>query len=327
MDADKGVFPPRQTGRAQKRRQSPRGALLRIGKRATTISQVTAEDFIIPDGYTYIRHDGITELFGSLDESFAYTVFYLDAKEKIFAVVKDVEGADVEGEVKLFDIVHFEGGYDEVVRPLFQALSAESAGARHKGVLQAIRRGIIIIKTSQSRSCCATSKGSRAAAGSAANIFQIDDGYESQGGRLAFGGSRQIPERHEEDGGRHTRKRLSCGHLGGTFCRGVQVRGGEGASRMAATRREGQARPRRLCVGTGFTSSTTRKKKCAPTIKEGVRHRHRRVGLRYVQAGLFVCRVHNAACGQVQRQAHVRGDGPSFASACAINSCSAAECP
>lgn len=132
-------------------------------------------------GYTYIRHDGITELFGSLDESFAYTVFYLDAKEKIFAVVKDVEGADVEGEVKLFDIVHFEGGYDEVFDRYFKLypLKAPERGIKRLAgytswynYYQNVTEQIVLRDL----------EGLASAAGSAANIFQIDDGYESKVG-------------------------------------------------------------------------------------------------------------------------------------------------
>ena len=65
-------------------------------------------------GYTYIRRGSATELFGSLDESFAFTLFYLDAEENVFAVVKDVEGAEIEGGVTLFDLFRAEGTYDEV---------------------------------------------------------------------------------------------------------------------------------------------------------------------------------------------------------------------
>ena len=83
-------------------------------------------------GYTYIRRGDRTELFGSLDESTGFTVFYADMKENVFAVVKDVEGAEFSGEYRLFDILHAEGRLRRGVRQLFRGISRESSAQADK---------------------------------------------------------------------------------------------------------------------------------------------------------------------------------------------------
>lgn len=132
-------------------------------------------------GYTYIRRGDRTELFGSLDESFAFTVFYLDAEEKIFAVVKDVEGADAEGEVKLFDIVRYEGGYDEVFDKYFAAYPLK---VKKRGVdrLVGYTSWYNYYQNVTEKIVMRDLEGLHRVAGDTANIFQIDDGYESEVG-------------------------------------------------------------------------------------------------------------------------------------------------
>lgn len=132
-------------------------------------------------GYTYIREGRELEFFGSLDESFAFTVFYLDAKEKVFAIVKDVEGADVEGEVRLFDIVRFDGDYDSVfdryfklypLRPAKRGIDRLAGYTSWYNYYQNVTADIVLRDL----------EGMSVAAGKAANIFQIDDGYEEKVG-------------------------------------------------------------------------------------------------------------------------------------------------
>ena len=132
-------------------------------------------------GYTYIRRGGETELFGSLDESFAFTIFYLDAKEQIFAVVKDVEGADVEGDVQLFDIVRFEGDYDAVFDSYF-GLYPLRAPERELKRLAGYTSWYNYYQNVTEKIVLRDLEGLYKTAGSAANIFQIDDGYESKVG-------------------------------------------------------------------------------------------------------------------------------------------------
>lgn len=132
-------------------------------------------------GYTYIRRGDRTELFGSLDESTGFTVFYADMKENVFAVVKDVEGAEFSGEYRLFDILHAEGGYDEVFDSYFAAYPVKAPRRQIKRLAgytswynyyQKIDEKIILRDL----------ESMYKTAGNAANIFQIDDGYESKVG-------------------------------------------------------------------------------------------------------------------------------------------------
>ena len=132
-------------------------------------------------GYTYIRRGSATELFGSLDESFAFTLFYLDAEENVFAVVKDVEGAEIEGGVTLFDLFRAEGTYDEVFDRYF-ALYPLKAPRRGIKRLAGYTSWYNYYQNVTEKIVLRDLEGMYGAAGSAANIFQIDDGYESKVG-------------------------------------------------------------------------------------------------------------------------------------------------
>lgn len=127
-------------------------------------------------GYTYFRNGDNLEFFGSLDEKSGFTLFYADMKQKLFAVTKDVEGLVFVGEYKLFDVVKYEGGYDEVFDKYFAAYPLKfPKRAEHLAgytswynYFQKIDEKIILRDL----------KGLSAVAGDKANIFQIDDGYE-----------------------------------------------------------------------------------------------------------------------------------------------------
>lgn len=129
-------------------------------------------------GYTYIRRGDMVELFGSLDERQGFTVFCLDAKEKVFAVVKDVEGAEFSGEYKLFELMRCEGSYDEVFDRYFAAYPLKAPHRNIKrlaGYTSWYNYYQNVTEKIVHRDLCGLSR----VAGNAANIFQIDDGYES----------------------------------------------------------------------------------------------------------------------------------------------------
>lgn len=129
--------------------------------------------------YTYLRKDDKLTLLGSLDEHTGYTLFYADMRENVLAIVKDVEGLILEGEYRLFDIVCFEGDYDEVFDRYFEAYPRKNTGrvdhlagyTSWYNYFQNINEEIILRDL----------KG-LGRAGKAANIFQIDDGYETMVG-------------------------------------------------------------------------------------------------------------------------------------------------
>lgn len=133
-------------------------------------------------GYTYLRKGDKLEFFGSLDEKSGFTLFYADMKQNLFAITKDVEGLAFEGEYTLFDVMRCEGGYDEVFdryfaeyplkRPEKSRIEHLAGYTSWYNYFQKIDENIILRDLD----------GLYTAAGKNANIFQIDDGYESMVG-------------------------------------------------------------------------------------------------------------------------------------------------
>ena len=129
--------------------------------------------------YTYFRIDEKVELVGSLNERTGYTIFYADYAQNIFAVVKDVEGLTLDGEYLLFDIVRVQGTYGEVFDKYFELYPRKNTGrVKHLAgytswynYYQNINEEIILRDLQ-----------GLARAGKNANIFQIDDGYETKVG-------------------------------------------------------------------------------------------------------------------------------------------------
>ena len=129
--------------------------------------------------YTYFRIDEKVELVGSLNERTGYTIFYADYAQNIFAAVKDVEGLTLDGEYQLFDIVRVQGTYDEAFDKYFELYPRKNTGrVKHLAgytswynYYQNINEEIILRDLQ-----------GLARAGKNANIFQIDDGYETKVG-------------------------------------------------------------------------------------------------------------------------------------------------
>ena len=129
--------------------------------------------------YTYFRIDEKVELVGSLNERTGYTIFYADYAQNIFAAVKDVEGLTLDGEYRLFDIVRVQGTYDEAFDKYFELYPRKNTGrVKHLAgytswynYYQNINEEIILRDLQ-----------GLARAGKNANIFQIDDGYETKVG-------------------------------------------------------------------------------------------------------------------------------------------------
>ncbi len=129
--------------------------------------------------YTYFRINEKVEFVGSLNERTGYTIFYADYAQNIFAAVKDVEGLTLDGEYQLFDIVRVQGTYDEAFDKYFELYPRKNTGrVKHLAgytswynYYQNINEEIIL------RDLQGLSR-----AGKNANIFQIDDGYETKVG-------------------------------------------------------------------------------------------------------------------------------------------------
>ena len=129
--------------------------------------------------YTYLRNGDKVELLGSLNERTGYTVFYADMSENVLAIVKDVEGVTVDGDYELINVIRTQGDYDRAFDAYFEAYPQKSTGrVKHfagytswYNYYQDINEEIIL----RDLDGLMRAKGN-------ANIYQIDDGYETMVG-------------------------------------------------------------------------------------------------------------------------------------------------
>ncbi|MEE1285092.1 MAG: glycoside hydrolase family 36 protein, partial [Acutalibacteraceae bacterium] len=125
--------------------------------------------------YTYIRNGESMKLWGSLTEKNGFTYFKVKMKENRFYFCKDLEGKKVTEPLQVFDIVYFEGGYEEVFDNYFSMWDMpETRGGMMSGYtswynyFQKIDENIILrdldgLDPYQDQ----------------VSIYQIDDGYET----------------------------------------------------------------------------------------------------------------------------------------------------
>lgn len=138
------------------------------------------KDLYHSNTYTYLRKGEYLDFFGTLNDRTGYTVFYADMRENIFAIEKDVEGVTIQGEYELFDVMYCNGTYDQVFDKYFEEYPRKATGrvdhlagyTSWYNYFQNITEDIIIRDLN----------GLYEKAGDKANIFQIDDGYESMVG-------------------------------------------------------------------------------------------------------------------------------------------------
>lgn len=125
--------------------------------------------------YTYIKTGDRVRLWGSLSEKTGYTIFKVKMKENKFYFCKDLLGKVVTEPLKVFDIVYFEGDYEEVFDKYFAMWKMPET--RHGKMMgytswynyfQNITEDIII----RDLNGLDPYKDQ-------VNIFQIDDGYET----------------------------------------------------------------------------------------------------------------------------------------------------
>ncbi len=126
-------------------------------------------------GYTYIRNNNFVKLWGSLSEDTGYTLFRVKMNENYFAFKKDALGKFITAEWKVFDIVYFEGSYDEVfdkyfdLMPMPETRKGEMSGyTSWYNYFQNINEDIIL-----------RDLNGLDPAKEDVSIFQIDDGYET----------------------------------------------------------------------------------------------------------------------------------------------------
>lgn len=88
--------------------------------------------------YGYVRHPGDAHngfmsrqvrFFGSLDESTGFTFFHADIRKRSLIVCKDLEGLELKGRYRAFDILLSEGTIDEVMDGWFSAMGIQPRAA------------------------------------------------------------------------------------------------------------------------------------------------------------------------------------------------------
>ena len=138
------------------------------------------KDLYHSHAYTYIRKGDQLDFFGTLNDRTGYTVFYADMRENVFAIEKDVEGVTVDGEYELFDVMHCHGTYEQVFDRYFEEYPKKATGRvdRLAGYTSWYNYSQNITEDVIARDL----NGLYEKAGDTANIFQIDDGYESKVG-------------------------------------------------------------------------------------------------------------------------------------------------
>lgn len=128
--------------------------------------------------YTYIKRGGLIKVLGTATERNGYTVIHHNMNANKITVQKDVEGVTVDGEYDLFDLVWTDGGYDEafdayfekigVKKPKYKRMAGYTSWYNYYG-------GITEKQLMRDLEGLAT-------VGDKADIFQIDDGYQTKVG-------------------------------------------------------------------------------------------------------------------------------------------------
>ncbi len=139
--------------------------------------------------YTYFRNGNEIELFGSLNEKFGYTVFEVNYHYNDFTIRKDVEGAEIDGEIILLDVVSFKGEYNSAFDLYFDAMNLRKPRVKHLSgytswynYFQKINEEIIL------RDLDGLDR-----AKDSVSVFQIDDGYESRVGDWTIPDYKKFP--------------------------------------------------------------------------------------------------------------------------------------
>ncbi len=125
--------------------------------------------------YTYIRNGEHVKLWGSLSEKTGYTIFKVKMNENRFYFCKDLLGKIVSEPLKVFDIVYFEGGYEEVFDKYFALWDMP---ATRKGMMSGYTSWYNYFQNITEDIILRDLNGLDPYKDQV-NIFQIDDGYET----------------------------------------------------------------------------------------------------------------------------------------------------
>ena len=125
-------------------------------------------------GYTYIRNGEKMKLWGSLSEKTGYTYFKVKMNENYFSIHKDALGKKVSEPWQVFDVVYFEGTYDEVFDSYFALFKMPET---RKGSMSGYTSWYNYFQNITEEIIIRDLNGLDPAKDEV-SIFQIDDGYE-----------------------------------------------------------------------------------------------------------------------------------------------------
>ena len=159
--------------------------LANIHKKLKHIASMTGDERIVAysekpgefhaHGYTYVRNGEYMKLWGSLCEETGYTLFRVKMNENKFTYHKDVLGKFVTETYKVFDIVCFEGTYDEVFDKYFGLFNMPET---RTGMMSGYTSWYNYFQNINEEIILRDLDGLDPAKEDV-SIFQIDDGYET----------------------------------------------------------------------------------------------------------------------------------------------------
>lgn len=128
--------------------------------------------------YTYVNTDGKLVLFGTTNERTGFTVFHFDMQAGIIKVQKDVDGVTTDKDYVLFELYSTTGTYDEVFDAYFAKLALPKLRFDHMSGYTSWYNYFGNISEEQiDRDIDGLTR-----VGDSADIFQIDDGYQTEVG-------------------------------------------------------------------------------------------------------------------------------------------------
>lgn len=139
--------------------------------------------------YGYVRRGETYDLFASLNERTGYTIFRFDCTQNTITVEKDLDGLEINGEYDVLDIVHLIGTENEVFDKWFSLLGVPKATAPVKnGYTTWYNYYPNINEKIVTDDLDALSK-----VDADIDIFQIDDGYQTNVGDWLSVDSKKFP--------------------------------------------------------------------------------------------------------------------------------------
>ncbi len=128
--------------------------------------------------YGYVRDGEVLALYGSLSEREGFTLFTFDTVNGDLRITKELDGLETESPFMLLDVIRLDGTEDEVFDAYFDAMNLRKRDERYTGYTSwynyfgNINEDIILRDLDAMHDLL----------GDSANLFQIDDGWQSKVG-------------------------------------------------------------------------------------------------------------------------------------------------